>query len=364
MSLIRHPGTQRRHGPLFKHFASGAKVASKVYQMRQQRNRNQLQRISAGPSSQPLTTQRDYKTDYRKRRMTRKSKFRYKRKKRFVRGVRNAYLQLFQVPQEVAVTDCYNVSAAASQCAQFDCFVNSVDGFIPAALNNYRFDDWRVIFRAGGVGYQHAWDNALQYTTGANNPALPAIPVRGRKIYFKNCVGEITVKNTGSNQCFVNGYLCVARKDMPDGGGIDQPTKLYTDGFIRAGQVSDDATLGTNAWTTDTQVIANSWEATPFNNPQFCRFFKILKRTKFNLGAGQDFSMIVKSMKPRMVEMSSMATNTWKKGFTYGWFFDMTGAPTAVPGTEACSVTVHFARRYRIQLMPQAAQETAILKDL
>lgn len=312
--------------------------------------------------TQPLTTQHDYKTDYRARRKSRKERFRYKRGKRFQRKVRDAWMRIFTYPQSVSRVEQYDVSVIADASVQFQAVINTVDGLIPASAIGASHDDWRVLFREGGTIYQNAWDNALNTTTGPTNPSQPTVGVRGRSMMFLSCMGELTVRNTGAGQVIVNAYLVVCRKDVARNNGTESLLTLYTDGFKRSGAVSDDATLGTNPW--NAQITSSDLSATPFMNALFCRHYKILKRTKFNLGPGQDFSLIIKSHKRRVVDMTTMIGRVSKKGFTYGYMFDCQGAPATGSTTDASTLAVQFLKRYHINLMPQRAIETAHLTDL
>lgn len=321
---------------------------------------------ATGAYGGPLTTQHDYKTDYRSRKWTKYKKKRMLRGKRFTYKVRNAYLRIFDYPQSVARVERYTVSVAALNCTQFQAFVNTVDGLV-APTNSYDpcHDDWRVMFREGGAAYQNAWDNATNTVSGATNPANPLVGVRGRSILFKSVIGELTVRNTGANKLIVNGYLCMCRKDVERSanpvGNAGSVISLYQEGFTRPGQVSDDAVTGANPW--NAQIGPSSLEATPFLNSLFCRHYKVLKRTKFNLDPGQDFSLLVKYSKPRTLDMTNLTWRVSKKGFTYGWLFDAVGAPTGIT-TETGTLSVQFLKRYHIQLMPQRAIETSTLTDL
>jgi len=311
-------------------------------------------------STAPLTTQRDYKTDYRAKRSTKRKRRTVRRGKRFTRSFTNSWMRVFSAPKFAFREEIYNVSWAADYTTQFQAMIHTVDGTIPGAIFAPAFDDWRVFFREGGTIYEQAWDNAANLVTGAANPELPYIARRSHQLMCQSAIGELTVKNTGETQVFVNAYLVICRKDFPSGYG--SAVGLYQEAYKRAANISDIPVLGTNPWSSP--ILPTARPNTPFQASLFLRHFKILKRVKFNLGAGQDFSLLIKSNKRRIFGMLQMYARAAKAGLTYGYFFECQGAPNATPGTDAGQLTVSFVKRYKLQLLPNKFDQTSNIQSL
>jgi len=303
-----------------------------------------------------LTDHYDMKTDYRRKRMTPRAKKRLRRTKRFARRVESATLRNTMIPSSVCQERLFTVSAVQSY--HFHALMNTSDGYFagPDAANPSA--DWREFFREGSAANQQAWDNAVNIVTGGTNVLNPAVGRRYRQLLYHSCVVEMTVRNTGDNPCIVNCYRVVCRRSVPSQYG--NIVNLYTEGFERAGLVSEDPLTGSSAW--DAQYSANALCATPFQSQLFVRHFKILRRTKYELSPGQFFSILLKDTRRRHVNMTTMITKMAVAGFTQGYFFDFNGVPADIgaPTTTTSQLTVSILRKYRISFLPQKMYQTSL----
>lgn len=314
-------------------------------------------------SDNPLTNDRDYKTDYRKRRMGRAGRRRMRRRLRFYKRVEYANLRNTIVPSKVNREFLFIRQSIAGFSTQFHAMMHTCDGAFSGPAGSYNVlnpsADWREFFREGAAQYANAWDNAVNITTSGTNPAFPPVGYRYRTIKSHGCVMEVIVRNTGSTTCVVNAYRVVCKRDCQS--GFLNPIQLYDEGFVRAGNVSEEPLTGANPW--DLHLSGANVSATPFQSGLFCRFFTVLRRTKYELAPGQFFSLVVKDTKLRNMNMHKAIVKLALKGWTEGYFFDFNGVPTNNAGTAeipSSEVTVSIWRRYKLSFMTQKMEQTAL----
>lgn len=333
-----------------------ANVATRLA-LRRYSSRTKTRTATRNNNDNPLTEQRDYKVDYRRRRYSRKQRSGIKRRRTFRKKVERANLRNTQLPKKVVRQSAYNSSSGSGESNFCSALMHSVDGRFAATPNPQA--DWREFFREGGTQYAQAWDNAANITTSAANPAFPSVGYRSRGIMSMGCTMEVVVRNVSPNQMTVNAYYVVCKRDVPAGYATIEA--LYDEGFRRAGRVSEDPLTGSNPW--DPQIDSTAISATPFQSSLFCRHFTVMRRTKYELSPGHYFTVLTKDTKQRKLYMTSAIGNAFKKGWTEGWFFDFQGVINsdgiAEPQNPVGLLAVQILRRYAFSFLPLKLPQTS-----
>lgn len=349
-----YSGTVKRYKPLVR----AATKALVRYATRTRSVGTQTQTATRGLGDNPLTTQHDYKTDYKRRRRTWRMRRRMRRGKRFTRRVVNAYMRATSAPKHVAKQELYTRTSGRESSSQFSALLHTVDGRFTGTNPQA---DWREFFIEGGTANKNAWDNAINPVTGPLNPEYPNRSNRYRALRSNHATIEVTVRNTGTTPCLINAYRVVCRQNVHRLYG-DIET-LYAEGFRRAGRVSEDqdqSAAPTELW--DPHMTPAQLASTPFQSRLFCQAFTILRRTKYQLAPGEEFNLLYSDRRKRVLYQNKIRDSAFVRGLTTGWFFDFNGVPIVdqIGTTTADSqVSVLIQKRYSISFLPEKRYETS-----
>lgn len=324
------PGTNGRRSrpqwvkPVLKTMAA---TAARYYASRahQQLLRGQTQ------SSEPLTGQFDYKTDYRKRRVPyRKRKFLRKKRKfnrRIIRTIRNANTGTTHIVRNSLFrqTSLVNLSSHTSfgLCG--------LDGF-GTGDSNQACDDISQFLRE-------------KDPTGWANFETGAIP--DYKLYVMHATMEVTIKNNGNADAIIEAYFIRGRRALRK-TVADAPGQCYERGFSHQPIAIDPDTGATY----DSPLADTTIGTTPFQCSLFCRNFKIYKRTKFRMPPGNEISLTIHSR-------GGVFNVSGTKGYTtdrryHGIFFQQQGSPyfDMIAHKAAASDIIYLSvRRYRLKFV-------------
>lgn len=115
------------------------------------------------------------------------------------------------------------------------------------------------------VGIDTDYDQAFDILDGAGNPTA--------KAYIQKWSGEIRITNQDKGNCEVTIYDVVPRRSM-QGTGTVSPTAAWSQGLT-----------DTNGTSTTTKATSNLG-VTPYESPEFCTQYKIVKTTRVIMGQG------------------------------------------------------------------------------
>lgn len=309
--------------------------------------------------SNPLTTQHDYKLDYKRRKRTRKLRRRMRRARKFQENVVRSYLKYTTSPKKVAKLALFSRQCDIKQSGFFGCLLHTSDGAY--AIDNPQAD-WREFFIEGSAENRQGWDQIADPVAG---PQYPDISRRHRAMRCNSAAMELTVRNTGVNPALVNVYRVVCKLNFPFPGFTIED--LYRQGFQYAGRITEvtQPVEGTGndgiappegMW--DSQMRPEHLTSTPFQSALFTRHFTIYRRTKYQLSPGEEFSIMLNSTRPKYVNMNKMRGNSFVKGMTHGVFVDFQGVPRLAGGdltTETGPVTLSVQKmvRYSLNMLPE-----------
>lgn len=324
-------------------------------------NSNGTQAANTNLSSvNPLTTQHDFKVDYKRRRRTRKLRRRMRRGRRFQSRVVNSYLKYTTAPKHVAKLALFRRLAAPGASNYFGCLLHTSDGQF--AGDNPQAD-WREFFIEGSSENKIGWDQIADPVAG---PQYPDISRRHRAMRCNSAAMELTVRNVGATSTLVNVYRVVCKLNFPF-VGFDVAS-LYDQGFRYAGRITEvtQPVEGTGndgiappegMW--DPQMESFQLTSTPFQSALFTKHFTIYRRTKYQLAPGEEFSILIKDNRKRYVNMNRMRGNSFVKGMTHGVFIDFQGVPTVsgvdppITTTTGADLAIQKMVRYSLNMLPE-----------
>lgn len=346
----------------------GARQAARLMRRFKERNNGRAPANKAEMLSgvNPLTTQHDFKVDFKRRKRTRRVRRRQRRARKFTRRVVNSYMRYTTTPKHVAKLAQFNRTAAAEQSAYFACLLHTSDGVY---TQDNPQADWREFFREGSTENAVGWDNIADPFAG---PQYPDVNRRNRAMRCTSSAMELTIRNTGTNPALVNVYRVVCRLNFPFVGFNLE--SLYEQGFVYSGRITEvtQPVEGTGndglppplgMW--DPQIGPLDLVATPFQSSLFTKHFTIYRRTKYQLSPGEEFSLLLKDSRPKYIDMNRMRGNSFVKGITHGYFVDFQGVPELVAGdpptTRSATATLSIQKvvRYSINMLPEKRTATS-----
>lgn len=331
MSRARFARIARKHGPTAAKWATGV-VANAVAQKLNNTMTNAIVGTRSGQSA-VLTTQTDAKTDYRKRRvskrMRRRRRVQYKRKRRLINTIRNANVGSTHIVRRslALVTTASGVSDAISYGLY--------------GLNGTTGDTFNTCDDVGEVFDEM---DPVSWAAVSN----PAVAGQNHKIYAYHATAEYTLRNTGSTDAIVEAYFIRGTKPL-NVAFAPNPTNCYFAAFVKQSTASDPNTG--NAF--EGPLAATQIGVTPFQAQVFTRHYRIYKRQKFRIAAGQEISFVVTDSRPRTFTMDQSRIYSTDRNY-HGVLFQQQGPPDATGGVEtpaiATSMTYLCTRRYRIKM--------------
>lgn len=295
---IRRPSV---HGRLMRALAQGAggAVSAAVRQasggsrtMTETRRR----RTTEGGA---VTFQQDAKTRYVRKRMPRRKR---KRWTRFTKKVRHVELQA--QPLQIYTTQGVNNSTTAKNQGQ-------------------------VASRILGGTTSSGNDEIYQIFQGAYNIANVAA-CAPYKIFVKSMVMDYQISNTGSYPVIFDVYTLMCRQTFTTAQDIGAQW------LAAIAEVQSPA--GGGSMSTTTTAI------TPFDAPNFCSYWKVLKKTEYIIGSNQVITLQLRNAANRHVEGKELAT-----------------APQCLRGSKAFLITWHGAPDNRDAGNAQFAPTTVTL---
>lgn len=322
------------------------------------RTASRKQASAAGATDNPLTTQHDFKVDYRRRKRTRRLRRRIRRGKKFTRRVVNSYIRATESPKKVVKLSMFTRSAEVNESTQFAAMLHTADGDIVSTDNPQA--DWREFFIEGSSQNRRGWDELGNTVTG---PFYPFISERGRAIRCTTSGMELTIRNTGTLPSLVNVYRVVCKKDWPFAGISIE--KLYEQGFERSGRVTEhdqriEAGEPFGMW--DFQMTPEQLTSTPFQSFMFTKLFTIYRRTKYQLAPGEEINLVLKDSRPKVVPMERVRNKSCVARLTHGYFVDFQGVPRLEDGvtqTGTAQLSVQKMVRYNLTMMPEKRPATS-----
>lgn len=284
-----------------------------------------------------LTGQRDAKTDYRKRRLSKRQRFRarrrWKRKRSIVNTVRDANIGTTHIVRR----SLCNISTTSGQ-SQFVGFgLNCLDGQTGDTYNTC--DDIGEVLRSRAPA---SWASILDPTIDSNN----------YKLHQFHGTAEYTIRNNNTSQnteAVVEAYFIYGRKPVDKRLALS-PADLYNAGF-RKQEVTHDPDTGNSF---EGALSPFQVGVTPFQNALFCRHYKIYKRQKFLIPPGDEVSFVVNDRRRRTYAMDKTKGISTDRNFI-GVLFQQQGCPAA--GAEppslaqATALSYLCVRRYRFKLV-------------
>lgn len=289
----------------------------------------------SGSSSAPLTGHFDYKTDYRKRRLTRGRRrvIRRRRKwtRRILKTVREGTIGSSHIIRRSFAPD---ISTPAGESRSVSWTLYGVNGTNTPNLNT-----------TNDVG-QSMYEIS---NTDWSNWSFTSLSSVDHKIHAYHGTMETTIVNTGGYDALVEVYFIRARGRQAEGWG--SPNNVYQTGFLKQSSTIDPDT-GNQV---GTPLTPNELGVTPFQNALFCRMFNIYKRQKFRIPAnGGEISFTTHDRRPRTYSLSTVRPNAWDRG-TSGILVQWQGVALGSVGAEvptpAAPTTLAFqvVRRYRFK---------------
>lgn len=302
----------------------------------------------------PLTTQHDFKTDYRSRRITRRRRIQFRRAKRFTARVARAHTSLTTYPKHVLRTQRFTRTCTQNAQNYFGVLLHTVDGIAVGNGGNEQAD-WREFFREGGGSFAQAWDNA--------NTVLPGVGLGliNRAIRSIRATIEVTLRNTGTNPLILNAYRIYCKRNVRS--NFDSIENVYRTGFFTAEQIEANPENNTGLW--DSRIIDTDIGSTCFQSRVFCQHFKIVRRTKYQLSPGEEVQLTYTDRRSRNLSQRFLQGNSFVRNLTTGWFIEFNGVPSsgAPPVFETTNAPAQLAciihKRYSILMLPQKVEQSS-----
>lgn len=309
---------------LFKQRASAVAadyLSRKYFPTKRRSRKRSSRRSSTGKrSSNAVTTHdHDFTSTYRRKRMP---KHKRKRWVSFVRKVQAARATTAGL-RSCGRTSIFSVTPAANAQEYTFMGLYSYNGGIGSAGPAVGFD---------------TNDDMQQVLT--NEDAI----ISSHKYMFQSGTIRMTATSVGQTSpvvipvsaCVLHIYSLGVRDDIVPGvlSGIN-PSNLFFDSYTLAGQI------GAAGKISGTQMIA-----TPFNNSNFLRFFKIYSVKKIQLEANESFSWEFRDPKNHVVNGSDVPVWGAKRGITKYWFMTVVGVPASTGQTAPCKVQFVVTKNY------------------
>lgn len=349
MSLTRQRGamlgrwTQPLQASPMQMMRAGLNAANQLSRLRRQ-FKNDKSRASRGTAvsqsgSAPLTGQFDYKTDYRRRRLTRRQRFRQRKRRRrnarMVRTVREATIGSSHIVRR-HIAPALTSASAASGIA-----VAGIYGLNGTATDSNNTNDVGSIFADMDMG---GWN-------GANNPLVVS---PAHKLRYMHATMEVTISNTGTNDVILEAYYIRGRR--PVASEWQNPGVLYVDSFNKQGRANDPdnptAVLGTS------ELSATQIGVTPFQSYMFSRSYNIYKRQKFRIPPGNEINLIIHDRRSHLFTMPPTRNNATDSRY-HGILFQWQGPAGLVSGGDPpvyttalpTEITMLVVKRFRLKMV-------------
>jgi len=334
-SLLR--STQRTIAPYVtqRNLVRASAAAGAVYRQYRAARQGRAQNVTQG--SAPLTGQFDYKTDYSKRRKSRRQRRigrrRYKQKRRIINTVKNSTV----APVHLVRRSMFQLTSATQQSNAVCYGLYGINGVSNDSFNTT--DDVASIFKQmDPTGWADAND--------------PLDHSRNQKVWFLHGTLEMTIRNTGNQDALIEAYYIRGRKSVNAAWG--SPTDLYSAGFRKQNLAKNPEEPRT---TFERHLEVTDVGVTPFQNALFCQSYNIYKRQKFRIPPGGEINFVITDRRSRTFSMVPSQRIATDKRY-HGVLFQQQGSPdaSAEPATVALPTAVTYlaTRRYRFKMLRDA----------
>lgn len=212
---------------------------------------------------------------------------------------------------------CRQVSHSIMQLQPLQSYTNDYSGANKVFGADTQMTDGQMI---GCVATSNN-DELLQIFKSAYGSALARTDIDKYKIFLKSMCLDIQITNTGSAGCVIDVYTLIARKSNSDTNRLDT---MYFNAFAEQNTLSGGTKSSTNPATT------------PWQNPLFLTFWRILSKKEVLLGVGQSTTMQIRVPYNRYLSGKDLETNNILRGFTRAFLIQARGVPRikAGGGTE------------------------------
>lgn len=234
-------------------------------------------------SGTPVTTQHDVQRRYRRKPMPRRRRRAWKK---FTRKVKHVMLQM-------------NSLTTYSQ-----------DTLLRTQWNSNKQATFGVIL--GGTQVSNN-DDLFQIFRMAYNAAVNTTTVDALKLFVKSMCLDVQITNTGSNGAILDVYEVACRKSYASNVSLGQ---AYTDLYNQLDSPQTNSPDPTSP------------ASTPFQNGQFCSYWKILSKKEILLGAGQVTTMQMRIPYDRVLPGTVIRNNLQAiPGISRAYLFQVRGSP-------------------------------------
>lgn len=281
-------------------------------------------------SSAPLTGEHDFKTDYVKKRPSRKARRQQQKKRSWAKSVIKTVREA-NVGSSHVIRRSFqgSISSAVDTSQSFSYMMYGLNGDNNTSINTNN-DIGATLFAAAGA----AWTNW-------NTLASPSID---HKLYSHHSSLEFNMVNTGTSDAWVEVYYIRARKRTE--AAWLSPNYVFNQGFLKQ-SISGDPDTGTPI---GTELVPTELGVTPFQNALFCRNFLITKRQKYRVPVAGEISFVLNDRRPRSFSIQSTKPYAWDRSTT-GIFVQFYGVSTNLNAAAATQVATTCTRRYRMKFI-------------
>lgn len=269
-----------------------------------------------------ITQQHDVARQYRYKRMPRKLRRRFKRRYKLFRN------RLLKDLGTQTIIRNNNVTITALSTAQ----------------------QYAVCHLYGFAGLDNAQEMGCNDMDSirANDPVN--IPDSG-KMFFQNAILDISVRNNAAVVLELDQYIILAKPK----------NRLFASFQAAVNNAQGD----TDVIGAGTQILMTTRGATPFEFPDLCKYFKVLSKTKFFIGAGQAITYQLKDRKDRMItgdQFNRASIAGQENAFKDGWTKCVMYIGKTITGsTDSANFTVAATRSYRYKFLDENVNRDAII---
>lgn len=284
-----------------------------------------------------VSGQRDTKTDYRKRRLTKRQRWRQRKRWRQTRYLINTIRNATIGTSHIVRRSLCNLATADNQSNWVGYGLYSLDGNTDDVYNTH--NDIAEFFKeADPAGWSTIKD--------------PTLDSANHKIHSHHGTAEFTIRNNNSTEAgaaIVEAYFIYGRKPLDKDFAIS-PADCFRDSFKKQSVIADPETGGSF----EGALAATQIGVTPFQASLFCKHFKIYKRQKYLIPPGDEVSFVINDRRPRTFTMDQAKNFTTDRNY-HGVLFQMQGVPAAgetpPKAAKATALTFMCVRRYRLKFV-------------
>lgn len=227
--------------------------------------------------------------------------------------------------------------------------------------NNQNFFGWTT-YGFDGTGGVDGTGDLLDLVNRAvvdNNVPANVEPgtFQDRRYFVNSLSGRAVITNTGTNDCVVEVYTAICRKDLATaawgtswGAYMDQVTNTAFNNPILGNSRGAQSVTQTAAAVNPTRTTVGM---TPFQFRPFCQHFNIVDSKRFMLQATKAITFNFRDSKQRQFKHEDALGLLFRKGWTKVYLVRQWGETTAA-GTTASQVTCEIEKDYNIKVLEQS----------